>query len=159
MPLFASGGSGAKGLAPRNRFPTVQTTSSTTQLASVSVPNVTVSGEGDGDFALGTSNLPYQMLASWDSPGYSDAYSIDLGTGRKIKILEKIQFTPQLSPAGKFVYWWDRDALAWWTISTVESISTNVTRGIPFRLDNELHDWPYKPNSYGSAGWTENDFF
>lgn len=127
------------------------------QLASVLVPDVTVADEGDGSFALGRSTLPYLMLSSWDSPRYYDAYGVNVMTGEKILLLNKIQDTPRLSPGGKYIYWWDRDSLVWRTRGMEDDIETNVTRLITLRLDNELHDWPYKPNSYGDAGWTDND--
>ncbi|GMQ80641.1 MAG: prolyl oligopeptidase family serine peptidase [Rhodothermia bacterium] len=127
------------------------------QLGNELIPTVVVSDEGDGSVALGTSNLPYRQEISWDSPGYMDAYQIDVRTGSHQQILTRIQDRIQLSPSGNYVYWWDRDELVWRGISTESGEPAKLSGAIPTRLDNELHDWPYKPNSYGLAGWSEND--
>ncbi|MCH8246907.1 MAG: S9 family peptidase [Bacteroidetes bacterium] len=127
------------------------------QLGNQLIPSVVVSEKGDGLVALGTSNLPYRQEISWDSPGYMDAYQIDMRTGTHRQILTRVQDQIRLSPSGHYVYWWDRDELVWRGISTESGEPTKLSGAIPTRLDNELHDWPYKPSSYGMAGWTKND--
>lgn len=127
------------------------------QLGDEQVPEVTVAEKGDGGIALGESNLPYQKLISWDWPSYADYYLIDVQTGRKQLVRKKLQGNAELSSTGKYLYWWDRDSLAWFVQLTAGGSPINVSSRIPHRLDNELHDWPYKPNPYGALGWTTND--
>ena len=33
----------------------------------------------------------------------------------------------------------------------------NLSKSIDQVVHNEIHDWPYAPNSYGSAGWSTDD--
>ncbi len=127
------------------------------QLASIEVPDVTVADEGDASAVLGTSNLPYRKEISWDSPRYYDGYLVDIETGERTLILEGVQDFLRLSPEGKYVFWWDRNELAWMTMSTSTREIVDVSSKVPFPVDYELHDWPYKPNSNGFAGWTEGD--
>lgn len=127
------------------------------QLGTEEIPTVTVSNKGDGDVALGTSNLPYRQEISWDSPRYNDAYVINAVTGESEKILEGVQSSISLSPEGRYVFWWDGFDLVWRARSTESGEPVKLSGAIPFPVDNDLHDWPYRPNSYGYAGWTQGD--
>lgn len=128
------------------------------QLETESVPQITFSAKGDGAVALGMSNLPYRQQISWDSPRYYDGYIVDVVTGEKTKVLEAVQTSDAgISPEGKYVYWWDGIELAWMTLSTSTQEVVEASRGIPYPVFYELHDWPYLTRSNGSAGWTEGD--
>ena len=59
------------------------------QLARVEIPEVTVGADGDADIAIASSNMPYRQRISWDSPGYSDVYLIDVNTGASEMVLEE----------------------------------------------------------------------
>ena len=127
------------------------------QLAQEDMPTVDVGMDGDADVALANTNIPYQQQISWDSPGYNDVYSVSVSDGSRTLLLEQIQDNADLSPGAQYVTWWDRDALAWMGMPAGGGGAVNLTEGLPHRVDNEIHDWPYKPSSYGSAGWTEDD--
>jgi dipeptidyl aminopeptidase/acylaminoacyl peptidase len=127
------------------------------QLATEEVPEVTVGSEGNADVALGNSNMPYRQLISWDFPRYYDVYLIDVRTGKRLRVLEKVQARAQLSPKARYITWWNRDELAWYAMDVNGQKPINLTAGIPYPVHNELHDWPFKPNPYGNAGWTKDD--
>ena len=127
------------------------------QLADEAVPEVEVGREGEADVAVGNSNMPYRQHISWDWPRYFDIYSVDVRTGARRRMAEKVQWQAELSPGARYLTWWDRDELAWYAMDAGGGEPVNLTAQIPHPLDNELHDWPYKPNPYGDAGWTEND--
>ncbi len=127
------------------------------QLADADLPEVDVIAKGDGPVAFGTSNVPYQQRISWDSPRYIDAYVVNVETGQRQLVLEGHQGSANLSPGGKYVYWWDGHRRAWLARPVRGGEPVNLSAAIPYRLDNELHDWPMIPSSYGQAGWTEND--
>ncbi len=57
------------------------------QLATDDVPAITLSE--DAKVALGSSDLAYRQLVSWDQ-GYSDVYVVNVNDGSKKKVLEKI---------------------------------------------------------------------
>jgi len=127
------------------------------QLATADMPDINVR-DGEGDLFLGQSNLPYRQQISWESPGFGDYFIVDAETGERRKIMEAFQGGGvRMSPDEKYVTWWDGTAKAWFAFSVDEGMPVNISAGIPHRVDNELHDWPMLPSSYGSAGWTEDD--
>ena len=127
------------------------------QLATEAVPAVTVADEGDGDVALGVTNRPYRQELSWDWPAAYDAYLIDLETGERERVLDGIQATPQLSPEGEYVAWWNRGARDWKALSTDTQERTTLSTNIPHPVHNQQHDRPYPAGPYGLAGWTDGD--
>ncbi len=127
------------------------------QLADGDLPEVEVVGEGDGQVGFGTSNVPYRQRISWDSPGYVDAYVVNVETGQRERVLEGHQGSADISPGGKYVYWWDGHRRAWFARPVRGGDPVNLSAAVPYHLDDELHDWPMIPSSYGHAGWTAND--
>lgn len=127
------------------------------QLAHEDVPDISVGANGDADIAVGWSNLPYQQQISWDSPRAYDTHVIDVISGTRTMLLEATQSRPSLSPNAEYLTWWDRDVLSWMAMSTGGGEPINMTTSIDQAVYNEIHDWPYAPNSYGSAGWSTDD--
>jgi len=127
------------------------------QLATEEVPDVSIDLRAGVDVAVGTSSLKYAVSRSWESPGFSDSYLVDLKTGEKTLVLENVRATASLSPAGKFLTWWDPDQNKYFAMSTSERTPVDLSEDIPTSLANELHDTPSPPRSYGSAGWLDDD--
>ncbi|HUF49314.1 MAG TPA: prolyl oligopeptidase family serine peptidase [Longimicrobiales bacterium] len=126
------------------------------QLARPDLPNVAVALRGDGDFAIGTSNLPYRQATSWGEGG-SDVYLVDARTGEATMLLEYSRSSASLSPEGKYLTWFDGDRQAWFLMDLKDRTVRNISEQIPVPVYNELHDSPSLPGSYGSAGWTTGD--
>ena len=128
------------------------------QLADKTVPSVFVDAERKSDVALGVSTEKYRKSVSWDMPGYRDVYLVNIRTGEKKMVLERIRSNPQLSPDGEFMTWWDTEDQHWMALSVNPgSKPRNLTGKIEFPLYNELHDTPNDPAPYGVAGWTTGD--
>jgi hypothetical protein len=125
-------------------------------LATPDVPSVRLVEDGDGDVALGSSDLPYRTLVSWDAR-YSDAYVVDLAGGRATMVGEKLRGTARISPEGRWVYWWDGDRRGWFARSSAGGDEFSLTAGVPHPVHNELDDHPDAPPAYGEAGWTAGD--
>ena len=126
------------------------------QLASREVPEVEVSDRGDGSVALGTSGLPYRQLISWDGR-YSDLWLVDVETGGREKVVEKIRGSGSLSPTGRYVTWWDGFELAWFALDTETREVRNLTGTIDVPFHDVLDDHPDALRSHDEAGWTESD--
>ncbi len=126
------------------------------QLATEDVPTVRVGAEGDGDVALGTSDLPYRQEISWDGR-YADVYLVSTATGAREKVAEKVRGAPRLSPEGKYAWWWDGTAKAWVALDTHSKQLRNLSAAAGVAFYDELDDQPAPPPAYGSAGWTEDD--
>lgn len=66
------------------------------QLAGDDLPEVDLV-DTDGSTALGTSNLPYRPLISWDGQ-YNDVFLVDVANGRRQQVFTKLRSTPRMSP-------------------------------------------------------------
>lgn len=127
------------------------------QLATPEVPTVTTGDEGDGDLALGLSNIPYRKLVSWEDAQYHDVYVVDVRQGVRTRVLEKVKGTPGISPGARYIVWYDFGQRHWRTMSTASQTQAVITRNIKVPLYNELSDVPDDPGPYGLASWTRND--
>jgi len=127
------------------------------QLATLDMPDISVGSDGDAAIALGSSSLPYRQRVSWDTPGYNDYYLVDVSTGEKAMFHEELHGTMRLSPGGSYAVWWNNQELAWYSRNIETDVTVNLTSALAHPVHNEDHDWPYRPNSYGTAGWTEGD--
>jgi dipeptidyl aminopeptidase/acylaminoacyl peptidase len=124
----------------------------TVQLATREIPSVRpVHHTGK---ALGSTDLPYQKLRTWDGV-YRDFYLIDLETGETEQIIEKHRFRAWLSPNGTYAIWFDGDDFI--LRHTESGMVRNLTEGISTPFYNEDNDRPQPSSSYGIAGWTDND--
>ncbi len=124
------------------------------QLGSLDMPNIIVNE--NAHFALGTSELPYRQLQSWDAL-YYDAYAVDLQTGMSRQVATKLRQQPTLSPAGSYLLAFEPVAKRWSAWRTTDGQKIELTRGIKARFDNEERDVPEPAGPYGFAGWTEGD--
>jgi dipeptidyl aminopeptidase/acylaminoacyl peptidase len=124
------------------------------QLASADVPDIVLSE--DAKVALGTSDLPYRQLVSWDQ-GYDDVYVVDVNTGAKRKVLEKSAGRARLSPGGAWVYYYSSADDDWYTYRIADGKTFNLTAKIDVSFSDEEHDSPSDPSPYGTAGWTDGD--
>ncbi len=124
------------------------------QLATADLPEITLSDEGK--IALGSSDLPYRRLSSWDRR-YADYYLVNLVDGSRQKVLEKSPFSVGISPAGKFLLYFDDAEKQWYSYRIADGKRFNLTAKLGVRFENEEWDTPGEPNPYGVAGWTEGD--
>ncbi|MBR7779785.1 alpha/beta hydrolase family protein [Undibacterium rugosum] len=124
------------------------------QLGNAHIPAVSVND--NPDFAMGSSDVPYKMLLSWDG-AYRDVYAIDLKTGQSRLLAQKQRFVAGMSPAGKYVLGFDAKHYSWQAWSTADGKQINLTGKIKARFEDHEHDTPQPRSPYGYAGWTEGD--
>jgi len=124
------------------------------QLADPSMPDVSVSD--DGAHALGSSDLPYQQLISWDG-GYRDYFVIDPRDGSRTEFLEQSYFNASLSPGGGYAAYFNDADNDWYVYRLSDGRRFNVTESLDVHFESEDWDTPNQPRPYGVAGWTEGD--
>ena len=124
------------------------------QLATADMPEITLSE--DAKVALGSSDLAYRQLVSWDT-SYEDIYVVNLADGSKRRVLEKTPDGARLSPGGAWLYHYDGLDDAWRTYRIADGKTFDLTGKLPVRFDDEEHDTPDDPRPYGVAGWTDGD--
>lgn len=127
------------------------------QLANENIPELSTLQKGNNDIALGRSNLKYRKLISWDANNYTDYYLVNVETGEKAMILEKVPSRVSISPSAKFVVYWDINERQWYSYSIATKTRKNISSGIPFALYDELSDTPSEPSPYGIAGWMDDE--
>ncbi len=140
-----------------------------TQLATREIPTIVIDHRSKSDLAVASTNLPYRKSLSWDVQGFQDSYLVNLKTGQREKVLENSRANPRMSPEGKYMTWWDAEQQKWFAMptaplksgksssETAEREPIEISQGIEFPLQDELHDTPSLPRAYGSAGWLKDD--
>lgn len=127
-----------------------------TVLESDSIPSVNTGFRGDGPYALGYSDVPYQLQSAWTGLRYRDIYLIHKLNGTKELLLRAHDGPFSLSNDGKYLAWYSMADSLWHTMDVQKRkpISHKV-EGIAFY--DELYDVPGTPGPEGYAGWTKND--
>lgn len=122
------------------------------QLADEELPDVRLSD--NGKIAFGQTFWPYSKKIAHFGTFY-DVYVVDPLTGDKTKVKEELYFNADLSPAGKYVCWFeDKD---WYIYDIAAQQVKNVTKDLDVPFDRQDWDTPSPAYSYGIAGWTEDD--
>jgi dipeptidyl aminopeptidase/acylaminoacyl peptidase len=124
------------------------------QLGTADVPDITLSE--DAKAALGSSDLAYRQLVSWDQ-GYEDVYVVNINDGSKKRVLEKAPGGARLSPGGAWLYYYSDADDDWFTYRIADGKTFNLTGRIDVSFVDEEHDSPSDPRPYGVAGWTDGD--
>ncbi|MDR2680383.1 MAG: prolyl oligopeptidase family serine peptidase, partial [Tannerella sp.] len=129
------------------------------QLATEDIPNVRVPDENNGRFAIGFSNDSYRLESTWDLTARrtNDFRVMDLQehTWKKIKTGLGAEF--HLSPQGNYLAWYDIKDRKYYAYSLPAGKETCLTDGLAVHFENERHDTPSDPASYGIAAWTEDE--
>ena len=124
-------------------------------LADEDIPQVQVAD--NGRVALGVTQVPYMVEEMWaQNEAGSDVYLIDGVTSTRKQIATKVPFRAQLSPAAKYVTWYDDHR--WWAYDVAKGTRRDLTGGIKdIRFEQEDWDTPSLAQPWGLGGWTTND--
>ncbi|WP_372753609.1 alpha/beta hydrolase family protein [Labilibaculum sp.] len=126
------------------------------QLASEDMPEIELYDHGNSKLALGSSMLPYEQLQSWDD-WYTDYYVVDTKSGKRDLILKKRNSKVSISPAQKYVLWYETQDSTWYTYQMASGKKLAISKKLRTKFYNEIHDTPSDPNPYGIVGWTKGD--
>ncbi len=102
------------------------------QLATPEVPGIALSE--DAKTALGSSDLAYRPLVSWDQ-GYEDVYVVNVNDGSKKKVLEKTPGGARLSPGGAWAYYFSQTDDAYFTYRIADGRTFNLTGKLGVSFD------------------------
>ena len=106
------------------------------------------------NYALASTDKPYKIEQTWYGD-YEDIYIVNLNTGEKIKVVEKIEERYYMSVSGNYVIYY-KD-LHWHLYNTQSNIHTNITQNVPAQFFNLEQDVPSNIYSNGFGGWVDND--
>lgn len=127
------------------------------QLADKDLPSVRTFQKGNNEIALGSSDLKYRKESSWESENNSDYFIVNVETGSRTRVLEKLDSRASMSPSGKFLVYWDTRQRVWVSMSVPAGIKKVISSAIKVALFDELTDTPSEPAPYGIAGWMEDE--
>ncbi len=127
------------------------------QLANKDLPSVRTIQKGNNDIALGSSDLKYQKESSWEGDSPSDYYIVNVETGVKTLVLEKLDSRASISPSGKYLAYWDIKDRVWVSMNISTGVKKVLTSSIKVPLFNELNDSPTEPSPYGIDGWMDDE--
>jgi len=123
-------------------------------LAAPEMPAITLSE--DARVALGSSDIPYRQLVSWDQD-YRDYYVVNVADGSRKKILEKEPGEATISPGGNYVLYYSDQDRSWHSYRLLDGKTFNLTARLGVKFESEEWDTPDDPRPYGAAGWTDGD--
>lgn len=107
---------------------------------------------------LAVDERPYRKQITWQG-FYADFYHVELKTGEKTLITEKITFRDagdaMLSPNGRYVTYFHKSAV--WMFDSKKKSTINLTKDLPVSFADELHDYPSPESGYGIGGWLADD--
>lgn len=128
------------------------------QLADKDMPSLRLLMKRDGDLAIGTSNLKYRKMASWESTRYTDQYLVDVKTGKRTLVIEAAPSSVSFSPSGEQVVFWCIKTKSWKAKQSMASDVVDLTSKLGVAFHNELHDSPSEPSPYSrSLNWIEGE--
>ncbi len=118
-----------------------------TLVPSVSIPN-------NSNYAIAYSYMPYRKETTWYGD-CNDIYCINLKTGNKNKIVERVEENGSISNSGKYiVYYKDKN---WFLYSTASNTSINITGNLDRPFYDIYQDVPSSLWSCGFGGWVDDD--
>jgi len=123
-------------------------------LAAPDMPAITLSD--DAKLVLGSSDLPYRKLVSWDQ-GYGDFYLVSIMDGSRKKLFEKFPGNLGFSPGNQYLLYYNEMDRNWYSYRLLDGKTFNLTAKLGVNFHQEEADTPSEPGSYGSGGWTEGD--
>jgi dipeptidyl aminopeptidase/acylaminoacyl peptidase len=123
------------------------------RLTEDSFPSVQISD--DAKVGLQSTSVPYDVERMWGDGG-NDIYHLDPSTGARKLVARKISGNAQLSPAARYIIYFDQDD--WHTYHVATGKVTNIT-GAATNVHFEQETWstPGAASAWGVAGWTKDD--
>jgi dipeptidyl aminopeptidase/acylaminoacyl peptidase len=125
------------------------------QLADKDISTVLTDADGDGNFFAGITDAENRIALQWQGYTLKDIYSINVGNGLKQIVKKDIEGDIGISPAGKYIFWYDAKAKAYFTWKN--GLLKNITAKISTKFYQEDFDMPQNPAPYGVMSWTQND--
>jgi dipeptidyl aminopeptidase/acylaminoacyl peptidase len=126
-------------------------------LADTNMGDVNLPYKGMGPWALASTADPYLVETTWKSEEERDYELISMKDGKHIPLMKSFNGSVRISPAGKYVFWYDPADSNWYSRSIPGGKIIALTRDLKIPFYDEQNDLPVPASDYGVMGWTEND--
>jgi dipeptidyl aminopeptidase/acylaminoacyl peptidase len=108
-----------------------------------------------GDRAVGLDETPYRQERMF-GPVYHDLYVIDVGTGERERVAQKVQYWEGPSPNGRYLLWLKDDQYHAYDVRRGGTSTLTADVPVPVVDTADDHTVEQKP-PFGVAGWTAGD--
>ncbi len=126
-------------------------------LVDTNLHSLSFSNQKNEDFVLMRDQLPYLKEMTWDY-WYFDIYSVNIKTGEKQKILDKLHgSSAYLSSNGKHLVYFESQDSSWYHKNLETNIAKNLTQNIDEHFYKMHHDVAQKIGPEGSVYWLEGE--
>lgn len=130
---------------------------SATPLANKDVPDAMAYSDVPGRYTLASADDNYLVERSWTYPWRTDYYRVDRKTGQHELIVEGTGGYLQLSPAGKYAYWYEPFDSTWNIYNLKKQEGIRVVHPDGYGFYDRENDVPSPAYQYGDMGWTVDD--
>ena len=127
------------------------------QLGTDSSENISLINEGNAAFVLAQSTKGNRIASQWEGRTLTNAFLINVNTGKSLLISKNNIGKLTASPMGKYVYWYDAVKQNYFAYNTATSSVKNITEKIKIPLFDTENDVPDYANEIGVAGFTADD--
>lgn len=127
------------------------------QLTNPEVPILQTADKGNSVIGIVLTSRPYDLKRMWEGRPRFDIYTVNLDNGEKEPVKKALMANIQLSPKGKYAYWYCPEDSSWYTWSIADKKEYRLTTPASFTAWNEDNDVPDYPAPYGVAGWSADD--
>ncbi|MCJ0743038.1 S9 family peptidase [Pedobacter montanisoli] len=121
------------------------------------LPDASQVNEGNQSYVLASTDYGNRVASQWTGSTLRDYYLVDVKTGSRKKIIEKLQGNAMASPNGNYILYFNKVDGNWYTYQVATGKITSLTANLNVKFADEENDVPDYANSYGLAGWTEED--
>lgn len=129
----------------------------TIPLADEELSSTRLTEDADNEYLLATTDVGRRIQTQWINGAYQDVYLVSTVDGSRHLVAENVRGSFSISPTGKYVVWFDRSDGNWYSFDTATKTKIQLNTDLPVSFANEDNDSPDDPNSYGIAGWSEDD--
>jgi dipeptidyl aminopeptidase/acylaminoacyl peptidase len=126
-------------------------------LTNPDIEDITLAERRNADFAITYTDEPYQRASTWEGYSARDYYLTDIKTGNKTLFATKVRGNAQISPTGKYIYWFNALDSMWHIYDIATKTATTITDNKTVPYYEEENDVPDNPSSYSIAGWLRDD--
>jgi acetyl esterase/lipase len=123
------------------------------RIADEEVPDIQITGRGQ--WAIGTSDQAYELMANLNGQSFRDVYAIDTKTGRKTVIKKNLRWGNSSSPdTTKYLYY---DTRHFYVYDTATGMARNLTEKVPTSFVNAEDDHNIVDPPTQVVGWTSDN--
>ncbi|ASU35109.1 S9 family peptidase [Mucilaginibacter xinganensis] len=127
------------------------------QLGDPDMRDILVPDNTDAGFVLGLTDTGARIQSQWQGAADQEAYLINIRTGGRIRINDRLKGRYSISPDGKYVVWFDSKDQNWHSYSIATGKKTNLTARTGVKMGEEDNDVPDDPSPYGISAWEQHD--